>query len=88
MFRICLESTDKNASSEENDLDDQNGEVGGLFRISQRKKIGVNDQEDYTLNQPNEKRNWDLDEVCKEKLLSRYNRRISCRFVILFGIVL
>jgi hypothetical protein len=42
----------------------ENGEVGGLFRISQRKKINVNDQEDYTLmiNQ-NEKHNWDLDEV-------------------------
>ena len=69
MFGIFSESTDKNASDEENDLDDKNGEVGGLFRVSQRKKIGVNDQEDYTLSQPNEKRNWDLDEVCNEKVL-------------------
>lgn len=42
---------------------DDNGEVGGLFRVSRRKKINVNDQEDYTLNSQNEKRNWDLDEV-------------------------
>ncbi len=67
-FGIFLESGDKNISPEENDLDDKNGEVGGLFHVSQRKKINVNDQEDYTLNQQNEKHDWDLDEVCEEKL--------------------
>ncbi len=51
-----------NLSSEENE-DNKNGEVGGLFHVSQRKKININDQEDYTLNNSNSKHNWELDEV-------------------------
>lgn len=50
---------------EEDDSNEHNQEVGGLFRVSHRKKIHVNDQEDYTLKQQDEKRNWDLDEVCR-----------------------
>ncbi len=76
-MKIFLDSGDKNISSEENNFDDNNEEMGGLFRLSQRKKININDQEDYTLNQQNEKHNWNFDEVCKQKtFLSRINRRI------------
>jgi hypothetical protein len=76
-LKIFLDSGDKNISSEENNFDDNNEEMGGLFRLSQRKKININDQEDYTLNQQNEKHNWNFDEVCKQKtFLSRINRRI------------
>ncbi|CAF4492477.1 unnamed protein product, partial [Rotaria magnacalcarata] len=48
---------------EDNDSDDENVEVGGLFHVSQRKRINANDQEDYTLKTKNEKHNWDLDEI-------------------------
>jgi hypothetical protein len=37
--------------------------MGGLFKVSQRKKININDQEDYTINKQNSKHNWELDEV-------------------------
>lgn len=50
---------------EDNNADDNNPEFGGLFRVSKQKKTNVNDQEDYTLNNQNEKRNWDIDEVKK-----------------------
>lgn len=42
---------------------ENNEEMGGLFHVAQRKKIHVNDQEDYTFHQHNDKQNWDLDEV-------------------------
>ncbi len=62
-FWKYLESTNANSSSKEKDLNHEDGEVGGLFHVSQRKKINVNDQEDYTLVPQNEKKNWNLDEV-------------------------
>ncbi|CAF4234077.1 unnamed protein product [Rotaria sp. Silwood2] len=55
--------TNKNLFSEEIDSTNENGEVGGLFHISQRKKIHVNDQEDYTLINQNEKHKWNFDEI-------------------------
>jgi ribosome biogenesis protein BMS1 len=61
--KLVYNSGDKNISSEENNFDDNNEEMGGLFRLSQRKKININDQEDYTLNQQNEKPNWNFDEI-------------------------
>jgi hypothetical protein len=91
-LKIFLDSGDKNISSEENNFDDNNEEMGGLFRLSQRKKININDQEDYTLNQQNEKPNWNFDEVCKEKKQKHFCQELieefSSRLVILFGIVL
>ena len=51
-----------------NDADDDR-EVGGLFHVTQKKKINVNDQEDYTFMDRREQgtseksRDWDLDEV-------------------------
>jgi len=63
-IKLVYEGGNENLSSEENDLNTENRELGGLFHISQRKKINVNDQEDYTLLNQNEKHNWDLDEIC------------------------
>ena len=42
---------------------EQDDEVGGLFHVAQRKKIDPNDQEDYTLQRPTGKHDWDLEEV-------------------------
>ena len=56
-----------------NDVDDDQ-EVGGLFHVSQRKKISVNDQEDYTFMDRREpdtsekSRDWNLDEVTRAPL--------------------
>ncbi|CAF1346890.1 unnamed protein product [Rotaria magnacalcarata] len=58
-----LNKTNENSDLEDNDSDDENVEVGGLFHVSQRKRINANDQEDYTLKTKNEKHNWDLDEI-------------------------
>lgn len=81
MIWIFLEGGNGNLSSEENSSNNENGDVGGLFHVSQRKKINVNDQEDYTLMNQNEKRNWDLDEVWRE-IFWRYEWIIDFRFVI------
>ncbi|CAF0719294.1 unnamed protein product [Adineta ricciae] len=63
--KLVYEKGGEDASVEDMNSNDNNGEVGGLFRVSRRKKINVNDQEDYTLNNQSEKRNWDLDDVCE-----------------------
>jgi hypothetical protein len=60
---IFVDNSNGNVSSEEKDADNESGEMGGLFKVSQRKKININDQEDYTINKQNSKHNWELDEV-------------------------
>ncbi|CAF1093072.1 unnamed protein product [Rotaria sordida] len=55
----------ENISSKEIDsINENRDEVGGLFHVSREKKIHLNDQEDYTLMNQNEKHNWNLDEIC------------------------
>ena len=58
-----------NGISNETNVPDDDDEVGGLFHVTRRKKININDQDDYTLINMNEddrqskKHDWDLDEV-------------------------
>lgn len=61
---------------EENDSDNEDGEVGGLFRVAQRKKVNVNDQEDYTFKNENENHNWNLDEVKEERNLKEIHKSL------------
>ena len=64
MFEYLIDNPNGNLPSEENDEDNKNNEVGGLFHVSRNKKVHINDQEDYTLNNSSKsKHNWELDEV-------------------------
>ncbi|CAF4304623.1 unnamed protein product, partial [Adineta steineri] len=56
--RLVYEKGNEDVLSEEADSKNNNKEVGGLFSISKRKTINVNDQEDYTLMKQNDKHNW------------------------------
>lgn len=68
---IFILSLDQSSNDDGNDDDDDEENVGGLFRISQKKKLNANDVEDYTLidvneeNDPKKRHDWDLEEVCE-----------------------
>lgn len=87
-FCFFLDEGYEDLSLEDDDDSNNNkksGEVGGLFRVTQRKKTNINDQEDYTLNtNSNDKHNWDLDEVKRKDLvfLKEFMRNLLFRFVI------
>ncbi|CAF0894337.1 unnamed protein product [Adineta steineri] len=61
--RLVYEKGNEDVLSEEADSKNNNKEVGGLFSISKRKTINVNDQEDYTLMKQNDKHNWNIDNI-------------------------
>lgn len=66
LFSTFFEEKNTQTSTFNGDSDNEQDEVGGLFHISKNKKINVDDQEDYTLiNQNNKNKNldWNLDEV-------------------------
>ena len=60
---VFLDEIDNNMSSEDIQSNNENDELGGLFYRSQQKKININDREDYTFDQQNEKFDWNIDQV-------------------------
>ncbi|CAF4335255.1 unnamed protein product, partial [Adineta steineri] len=65
--RLVYEKGNEDVLSEEADSKNNNKEVGGLFSISKRKTINVNDQEDYTLMKQNDKHNWNIDPITEKQ---------------------